>query len=187
MWLKRLLLKISFAIAWFPRWSKLYQRILERPWIGFQILPWHRDITPWRAQSLMKVLEWRADGWRELWNAVHHPLIVSEAISWYQPKGAMDCEDFALWAATALDKRYEARVLCVYWSTGRWPWQQAGHAVCLYHDPDLNEYGYIGNWPRKRKLGSEIDAVRSIVRSAGREQEELIGYKTYKPEELYVH
>jgi len=97
---------------------------------------------------------------------------------------SFDCDDFSLWCAVSMRKRYKPRVLCVAWSTGFWPWQFGGHNVCVYEL--AGKLGYVGNWPGRHGFGSEKGLVRDVLSRAGRGQSDLIGYKFWQREELFI-
>lgn len=192
----------------------------------------------------MRLLVWRKDDAKELWDAVNHPSEVDRRINeilfhnWLknmnikpaelssqaleekrgrfkleklnamtgltpadllerlsqmkliqglgQPKGALDCDDFATWAAARLSRRYRPRVLFVYWSEGPWPWQIKGHAVCLYWSQRDDCYGYLGNWPMKSGMATIFEAAADIIRRAGKYPGDFLSLRVYGPEELML-
>ncbi len=145
--------------------------------------------TPETVQTSLNLLEWHPDGWKELWDAAHSPNYVQHVIDEIescneQPAVSMDCEDFALYAAHSIGNGYTTRVLTVSWSTGRWPWNIKGHAVCLYKDRE-DLYGHIGNWGLHHGYKTVEDAVNSILAGVDK-SDNLIGWKLFYPPDLYM-
>jgi len=98
------------------------------------------------------------------------------------PDGSLDCEDFALWAARAIAVRYEPVILVVAWSTGFCPWQMAGHAVCVYREPD-GVMGYMDLWHQREDVGRALDeVVNDILHRQGGHP--LVGWRVYRPADL---
>lgn len=228
--LKRLWFRITGKLGLWPLWCKVYQWLnWDREYICRGRRLWWQGLEWVEAIKMMQILTWKPDGWKELWDAAHHPHRVNyamntivdgcfsklreasgpktkhdeffevidsidrnEARQW-QPEMSLDCEDFALWAAYALYEDYQPEVLCVFWSTGWWPWQVEGHAVCMFQFPDSLEmpgnhrYGYMGNWPaRWRDLYSVEDVVHNILIRSNKSEHDLVAVRRYRSEELML-
>jgi len=99
--------------------------------------------------AFIKTLIWTADSWKQLFDAISYPGTV-ECIGYYGNKKIGDCDEFAIYIATALEKSIEnkyithisnPKLLTVTWiePDGR----PAGHNVCLFSYPDTKSYGYM--------------------------------------------
>ena len=212
--LKRAWFVVTGWLALWPLWCKVYQWIWERDLVKQYDIAFWRHMKPAEVANNLLIFKWQPDGWREAWDAAHHPEWVGHAGSLIvdansyaikhasdpdnpfasmtpgigQPKGSMDCEDFALAAAWALKPEYDARVLCIFWSTGWWPWKTMGHAVCIYRTGELwnASWGYLGNWPHVSGLGDVFDVEEDILKKVGRTRSDLVATRFYRPEDLML-
>jgi len=156
---------------WSKRYRRLYQSRYTVPLPGINPI----DIV----LSKLKLLKWTRDGPRELWDAVGSPHWVQHCINHRlaghkQPEGALDCEDFAVYAAAVLPPSYDPVVLGAYWY-GEEGWK--GHGVCLYHLDD-GAYYYIGNWGNLGPFLGPLEVLRDLLsRPAG--EKALIGWARY--------
>jgi hypothetical protein len=91
-----------------------------------------------------------------------------------------DCDDSALWCAWAVKSGFNARILNVVWRTGRWPWNVAGHNVCVCRQGD--QFVHIGNWGHRGPFDSMDDVVDDILSSVGEKQ--LVGYHVMSRDQL---
>lgn len=127
--LARLLYRPTLAL--WCAWSRVYRRIWHHRYRHLAV--WSNADLPTVARVL-RTLEWRADGPRELLDAcgsaqwVQH-CVEEVAAGRQQPTARpLDCDDAAVWAATALADRYLARMLTVAWLDG---WRVRGHVVAV--------------------------------------------------------
>lgn len=186
IWIQKQIVKFLLWIKWFEHWSKLYQRLFDRSYVqSYKYYLWHTK-TKYKATSILQKIKWKKDGSKELFDAAHHPayfqgLVDLVSTGHEQPDSSCDCEDFALWAAMQMESEYNPKVLCVYWSTGRWPWQIGGHAVCLYKEG--GGYGHCGNWGF---YGGYDNIKQLVIDIAGKvkKQDVILGYKIYEANEL---
>ena len=124
-------------------WSNLYR--LFGPWSAH--LP--RELPPARVVTEMDKLTYRSDGWRELWDAVGHPCRTQYVLDLIAegkpqpPRMAMDCDDFASWAAAVLPSDRLARVVSLNYigADGK----LHGHAICVYLGVETM-FRATGNW-----------------------------------------
>jgi len=192
---------------WFFRaWTLDYQA-RERDYFGTP--HWH-SLSPSSANIIMSKIKWTKDGFKELWDASHHPYysdyiinsilftqnvdieaaikIAKKSSSEFstmmqpvktgvgQPEGSFDCDDYALWAATAIHSRYKPIVLSVFFKTGWWPWQIGGHAVCIY--TYNKKFYHIGNWGKSKGYKTAKALIDDIVSKTGNKK--LVATYTYK-------
>ncbi len=146
----RLFFVVSFI--WSKLWSKVYNFFSGmNKYKKMVTLP--TDLTPANAQQELSKLTWAADTWKQLWHVVAPAAWTQyciEAIKQVrkQPKGPLDCDEFAAWGHHCMDNKYSPRSLYVYWLDASGKLQ--GHAVCVYmvwHASDkIFKYGHIGNW-----------------------------------------
>lgn len=115
-----------------------------------------------------RIVEWRADGLREMGDAAEPPrwgqYLYNEVASGRpQPEGSFDCDGFASWLSHSLDERYQADIFCIMWLNppelrGK-DGLTSGHAMCRGHDPDTNGLFHIGNW----KPRTDYRDMRSLI------------------------
>jgi hypothetical protein len=129
----------------------------------------------------LRLLTWTADGPRELWDAVASPHWVQHCINLRmaaqpQPKGGLDCDEFAEWAALAITSRYMPYCLNVFWKTKGGGFN--GHHVCVYMLRG-DEYYHIGNWGKLGPYDSESSLIRDILIRTNAEY--LVGWAVWEP------
>jgi len=155
-------------------WSQLYRYIYQRK---YRSVPVERLGTPEEVQGRLNILRWRKDSFRELWDAVGSPHWVQHCINAVlcghsQPAGALDCDEFAVWAAQSLAPTFEPVVMNVFWHTDTY----TGHHVCLYR---LNGLFYcLGNWGKMGPYPSTKAAAEAIV---AKTDGSLVGWSTFTP------
>lgn len=122
--------------------------------------------------AFIKTLEWIKDGWQQRGDAFDYPEAV-EYIGRYGDKKIGDCDEFAVYIATALQKSVDAkqmsgvdriRILTVTWigADGK----GGGHNVCLMHFPDVSlpgrSYGYM-DYSLPHSYPSVPETVKGVV------------------------
>tara|TARA_A100001515_G_scaffold32192_1_gene25091 strand:- start:3560 stop:4210 length:651 start_codon:yes stop_codon:yes gene_type:complete len=144
------------AIYYWVTWSKLY-RILWHSKYSNVVVEENQTLT--KVQDALDMLEWKPDRWRELFdvcgtpNYVQHIINESrENIYKFGPRIKvksgqldlpLDCDEFSVWAANAIDKNYHPRIFLFSWLTG--DGKIIGHAMCLCRMSDGRIF-HIGNW-----------------------------------------
>lgn len=126
--------------------SRLYRFLFERK---------YRDVPVRPVSTLIEIGRrlgpkwWRADNWRQLWDAVSYPGRVQAYIDeGVPPLSGFDCDEFAIYTAHVLNVSrlryvYSPRFVTVLWRKG---WLVEGHNVCAYSDgEELGFYDY-GVW-----------------------------------------
>jgi len=111
-------------------------------------------ITPRAAQDKMDKITWKKDTWREAWDSVGAPQWVQHCLNEIeegktQPEGALDCDDFACWAAKVIDAEYEPYFFGQGWAPivdGVVGFKTTGHAICVVKSPVEGELWHCGNW-----------------------------------------
>ena len=79
--------------------------------------------------QIRRLLTWRADSWKELFDAMHSAEYVEWVAHETAEKSPGDCDDFAAWnAACARVKGYRTCIVMVGWHKG---WKPNGHAVAV--------------------------------------------------------
>lgn len=174
---------LAFELRLYPIWSKIYQwfwhRQLSNP-KSASYVPLDENLGVVEAQNYMDLVEWQADGPRELWDAFGSPHwfqhVLNEVRSLReQPEGANDCDEFAIWAANVLDEKYRPRILTVTWvralknDKGKYRLRIGGHNVCIVKidKPEGGvEYRHLGNWGLSHAYDSSYEVVADIARRA---------------------
>jgi len=170
---------ILYRIYWYSRlcllWSWLYRCLYQRK---YRSVPIEEMGTPDAVQGRLNILKWKKDSFRELWDAIGSPHWVQHCINTMlsgndQPDGAMDCDEFAVWAAKALIPFYKPVVLNVFWRSKTY----SGHNVCLYQMDGA--FYSIGNWG---KMGPKSSAKAMAEAIASRADGALIGWAEFTPD-----
>ena len=151
-------------------WSLLYRKVWHRE---YKWVPVKDSISIREALEAMRSLVWVRDGKRELFDAVGHPGWVQHCINEVQagrgqPRGALDCDEFAVWAAASLDIRRNPIVYQQTWCAKK-GLALGGHHVCVFQDRaggnlfHIGNWGYAGPFNSLEELGKQMcDAVDAI-------------------------
>ena len=132
----RLIKKLCKAgYLWWSYWSKAY-RVLYH--FKYSKATMSKDLSLTEVEASLKKLRWNPDTWKELWDACGSPQRVQHKLnelangkSW--PSTALDCDDFAVWAANALDKNLKEACESILAA------RKAKEALCWgLFDKDLN-------------------------------------------------
>lgn len=168
VWLGRIGFCVYLRCQIYAVWSRIYRWFWERK--RRKALPQFQKLGD--LVALIRTLKWRADGWRQLGDAISHP----EHVQWLADNDPArevgDCDDFAIYEVTALQqpelrRSYgiaAAEMLTVSWykyggkATEGNPMGHYGHNVCLIRYTDgkwtFMDYG----WPYWRR-----DTVEEVV------------------------
>jgi hypothetical protein len=156
------------AIHYWSVWSKVYRFIHQRK---YNLVPLKTHLTPSEANETVNVLRWSGDGPWALWDACGTPQWVQHAINEVskgsrQPKGYLDCDDFSIWCAHVIDKRYYPVVFTFSWldRSGK----LRGHAMCLTRQKD-GRVCHVGNWGIYGPYAGLRDACDEIMKLVGAE------------------
>jgi len=145
--LKLFLTKLFYPVAlfWWPTWSKIYRRLYHRKYKDVIL-----DIcqSPQQAMEEMQKLKWAPDNSRALWDAIGDARWVQHCINTVdqtgkQPKGSLDCDEFAVWAAQCTHPRFDPKIFIYSWITRSG--KLKGHAMCWVRTKD-GRFFHIGNW-----------------------------------------
>ena len=133
------------AISYWSMWSRAYRFLWLRKYNDV-VLDVH--MTPSEANEIVNKLQWTADGPWALWDACGSPQWVQFAINEIndgrrQPDGYLDCDDFSIWCANVIDKRYYPMVFTFSWLDRNN--KLKGHAMCLTRQKD-GRICHVGNW-----------------------------------------
>ena len=182
--MKLFLLRLFYGlgIRYWLAWSKLYQWLHQR---GYRktdpIMQW--SIKPAEAQRRMDTVTWTADGAKELWDAAGAPQwfqhLVNEIRSGKpQPPGAVDCDDFAFWAANMVTHGSTPVVIAVGWLDAKG--KMRGHVVCCCSEVKPNRsYYHIGNWGRSDNYRTRQHVAKDVYTRA--EGTKLVGWAVMTP------
>lgn len=165
----RVLTWVALKGRFYYGWSKIYRWLRERKWrhIDIPIFKSFEEIT-----EIVGKMQWRRDGYRELWDAVSTPYAAYG--KFLAGNKAGDCDDISIFAVHCLNKADEAKLLeKPLWQIGllSCPWIDAkgkvgGHNVCAfaYQEPNGDiKWGHISNW-YKGKIVWGLDSKKSVVR-----------------------
>ena len=150
------------AIYWWCLWSRAYRVLFQRDYRQTTFLDSH--LTAKEACEKMGLLTWTRDGARELWDSVGDPGWIQYAINRLekghpQPKGALDCDDFSVWASNVLSDEYKPVIWVFSWMSGG---KLSGHAMCWCSGSE-GKYFHIGNWGMSREFNSLREACEYIL------------------------
>ncbi len=188
------------AVYWWATWSHVYQALQVRAWHKAQVfVPMMEQLprlTPEQVAAALARVTYRADGPRELWDAVGHPATIEHLVRWTTSRRAdepppaswiataRDCDDFAQWAALRMSPCYAPELLAVAWvdRVGK----PQGHVVCTFKDrPSGTRNGHVGNWGLSIGFASAHDMLESIYRPYLGNR--LIGWSVLSPSLSVLH
>lgn len=169
-------------------WSKIYRFFRQRK---YKSVPLERIKSYQYLDSRFDQLTYSADSWKELWDVCSSPNWVQYCLNEIdsenpQPKGPMDCDEFAIWAANVLQGKKKnctisTQLLSVAYKTKTG--KISGHMVCLVECfyPDTGDilYDHVGNWG----VYEDYEDIESIVSEICSEHT-LIGYSLMDPQTL---
>lgn len=200
-WLFRLTVKLGIYGVWSKRYQEAYESFRRMYLID-------EDLDVAQVDALFRLLTWKKDTWREMWDAVHSPyytqwvldkiiqdngsslaMVMADKNNMIeklkgmekigQPSGSMDCDDYAVAAAHMLEPKYNARFMIVCLVNGTL--RLGGHAVCVY-DTGNGELGHVSNWGSFGEFKSDQHIADWVAKSAGKP---LVGYTVLRKENLY--
>ena len=134
---------LSMVFYFYAFWSKLYRKIWQRKYKKIKL---SKGLVPNEAQKLLDKMEWRKDSYKEFFDSIGSPnwfqYCLNEVLeNRAQPKGSLDCDDFASWFAHAIHPRFRPQLLSVMFVTN--DGVMTGHAVCVWED-DFGKYYHSG-------------------------------------------
>lgn len=144
--------------------SWLYRKLFEHgvKWYPVQT---HRDLDALAAT--LRKMNWTADGWRQLWDAISYPGAVQARMD----SGNFDvgdCDEFAIYIAAVVKKSRipgvtNPRLLTVVWQEK--DGTLGGHNVCLLEfqgAPDDQRHGYM-DYGMPRRYASVEGCVQGVL------------------------
>jgi hypothetical protein len=118
-----------------------------------------KNLTPAEAQGYVDRLAWQKDGIKEFFDSIGEPgwfqFCLDEVLAGkQQPRGALDCDDFAIWCCNVLDEKYKPLLFSQIWAyknrKNKKTLNFSGHSVCVFVMPGRfgvhKKYYHIGNW-----------------------------------------
>ena len=124
------------GLFWWRLWSLLYAKFWK--WKnGCYALT--IELNALEILVKFELLTWSPDGAKELWDVCAGPEWVQKALMDIeagepQPKGGLDCDDFAIWAANTAMLDYFPHVFIITWLSEED--EIKGHAICDLHFVD---------------------------------------------------
>ena len=189
MWFWRALYWLMFRGHLYFLWSVIYRYTYQRHFRKHPVPPIG---SKWSAHLLQKDLTWRADRWREMFDAIAWPgygqwRYERELATGRVPPGAFDCDDYAVWLAYGLCKGgYKALVLNVVVPSGR---TIKGHHVCLLEEivDGEKQLWHVGNWGMRGPFDSLRHAVLEVATGLedpvhGVYNYNIVGWATFLPD-----
>lgn len=175
--LAKLIYRFVYWAGIYLWWSKRYRK----RWPLAKQSPLPGVNSPEAVMKKLKALKWTRDGARELWDAINSPQWVQFCVNtikagFEQPKGALDCDEFAVYSAAVLPQTMKPVVLNVFW----WSYERGplGHNVCLYKN---DAYYYIGNWGNIGPFPTVPAVILDVVRRAN-DENTLVGWARFTPD-----
>ena len=146
-------------------WSRVYRFIYHRKYKG---IPLPRGLSPDDVATALAKLRWQRDSWKEMFDVCGSPNYVQFCLEQVnsgkeQPVGALDCDDFACWAATVMDEKYLPQIMSVVWVD--YNHNVNGHCICVYWVG--SEAYHVGNWGVRGPFLTAEAACASVWHEAG--------------------
>ena len=165
---------------WIVLWSKTY-RFFWQPKRKYVKSPLETNHSPVTAWNKIRVLEYRKDDWKVLRDVFNRPEHVQMSINCkksfgVQLDGQMDCDDYAVWCANVLARKWHPMILCVIYKYK--DGDLSGHAVCLAQNHQTGKYFHVGNWGVWGPYDSFNQAISSILSK----RSILIGWSLFSPD-----
>jgi hypothetical protein len=155
----RLSLYLVFILRIDTNWSRIYRFLYQRE---YKNKPLSKYKNYMEIYEFIRTQIWVSDGFKELWNAYAYP-------SYFESNGnkmmSHDCDEFALYQATAIenavkegtfcDKNIKTYMMSVLWADGR---KLDGHNVCLIEFKN----GY--KWVDYHLPSQMFDSVEQVIK-----------------------
>jgi hypothetical protein len=141
-------------------------------------------------------LKWASDSFRELGDAIGDPHYVQwvyqqAQLNGIQPDGALDCDEFAVWAASlAAPFIFDSAVLNVVWTVDH---RLEGHHVALLRLKGTRRLYHCGNWGLRGQFLTLQEVVTDILKSrfgslnGEAPVDRLVGWTLFAPDTLQVY
>ncbi len=174
----KVIYKLAIFSRWYKYWSKLYRFLFQRKHDNI-ILPLYRDIN--KLDEQLSRLEYEKDGFKELWDSCGTPQNVQFKLdNPHLAKGALDCDDFAVYAAnTYAPKETEFVFLySVAYTDNNSKFGFSGHMICCVYDVVANTYTGLGNWNM-----FTVNSYKELVDYI-RDDDDFIGATVFNPKTL---
>jgi hypothetical protein len=156
-------------------WHMVYSFLYHRK---YRKLNLDTGLSPNDAWNNIRVLQWRKDSWKELFDSVGDPHWIQHCINEVhagniQPEGSLDCDDFSIWCANCISVDYAP----VYFTQSYMKSEFAvgGHAVCVYKEN--GSYYHVSNWGIRGPFVDLADVSADIIKGAS--GLEPIGWSLY--------
>lgn len=192
---------IVIGLKVYAFWSRIYRFIWHRQYSspkGSLYSPLAQNLEPRVAQEAMDKVRWRPDRFKELWDAVGSPhwfqYVVDQVnLGEQQPSGANDCDEYATWAASVVNKSYNPHMLTVTWieevpsDNGSTRYKIGGHNLCFLCWPMLLDtnaklmYRHLGNWGLSQTFRSSEELLTDIL-SYGGKKRHLLAWAIWTPD-----
>lgn len=189
LFLCRLWTFLYMRLGVYKFWSNVYRFFWEQPFrpIKLHVFPDLPALGKFLSASATK---WRADSWKQLWDAVSYPQ-TAQAIfeGTYNPKYGCDCDEFAIFITCVLEKMSavgtleyalglpvaEPKFFTVMWMDG---WTPTGHNVCLVRVPD-GRYAFM-DYGMPSGHSTTIAGVAAAIVAAYAPKADLLGWAIAK-------
>lgn len=165
---------LVFGFLWWKNWSHIYRKLYHTPYDGVFL---DKGLSLTEIQSSMATLNWSPDSAKELWDACGSPKRVQYVLNEIslgknQPLGALDCDDFSIWAAHTIDRNFYPRIFCFAW-VEKDTCRIKAHTVCLLHQKDGRIF-HVGNWGTSKPFRNLREVCQDIMNK--KQTEESIGW-----------
>jgi hypothetical protein len=147
-----------YIFFWWRVWSTIYRFLYHRKYKKV-VLP--RDLTYIEANDALSGLTYRPDRFIQLWDVVGSPRYVQHCINTGDTSSAMDCDEFACWAANTIHAKFDPRIFCFSWYDERQN-KLSGHAMCWVRTKD-GKYHHVGNWGLYGPYNNLHEACQKII------------------------
>jgi len=159
-------------------WSRCYRWLRERGYAGHVRYRGSVD----ECIKAMLGFQWRADGPRQLWDAIGYPRHLEEV-------GEGDCDEFAVWWLDAgRELLYKKFGTGAHWQPVALltvSWMGSGHNVAVFTPVwDYTTFAHASNWGWFDGFDSLDDIARHV---AGRMGKEPLCYSLVSPDLKTVH
>jgi hypothetical protein len=164
----RFFYKLIFKLRIYPIWSRIFQLIYHTKYRRVKL---DSNLGLEKILEKISLLTWVPDKEKALFDAFGSPHWVQFCINKLesgkpQPKGYLDCDEFAIWVANTIKKEYNPKILNVSW----YDVKLHGHNLVLLEKN--NKYRHISNWG----LSREFETFNKLLLSIIKKEKNLIGY-----------
>ena len=174
---------LYLRLGLYGAWSRTYRAMFERSYDAMQLYTFS-NLQEVGAYLNAKAHLWRADSWKQLFDAVSRPERTQAFFDGREvPHDGLDCDEYAIWTVNSIHRSLmqgkmaanehvsAPRMLTVTWLEG---WKPQGHNVCLVKT--AAKWAYLDYGPVRGHTNAPEGVVQAVLTQYGAANAVVIGW-----------